>query len=110
MNDFYSVNNFFTVFVIICRDQIGLFWSDLSNHVRNNSPHTLTQYTPTITEGDGSTSPPTRHVIGHIPDPSLGPILIPAAPPYSHSQSNGIESEQGSSGQFPAQISSVHNL
>ena len=71
---------------------------------------TLTHHTPTITEGDGSASPPTRHVIGHIPDPSLGPILIPAVPPYSHSQSNGIESEQGGNEQFPAQISSVHNI
>ena len=45
---------------------------------------------PTLTQHTSSTSPPSSH----IPDPALGPILVPAAPPYSHSQSSGMESEQ----------------
>ena len=57
-----------------------------------------------------STSPPSSQVISHIPDPALGPILIPAAPPYSHSQSSGMESEQSNNSQLPVHISSVRNL
>ena len=63
-------------------------------------PPTLTHHTP-------STSLPSSQAVGRIPDPALGPILIPAAPPYSHSRTNGMEPEQG---QLPVQISSVRNL
>ena len=61
------------------------------------SPFTLPpQHTP-------STSLPSSH----IPDPALGPILVPAAPPYSHSQSSGMESEQSIGRQLPVHISSI---
>ena len=50
---------------------------------------------------------PTAQAIDRIPDPALGPVLISAAPPYSHSQSSGMEPEQGGNQQ---PISSVHSL
>lgn len=55
-------------------------------------------------------SPPTAQAIDRIPDPVLGPVLISAAPPYSHSQSSGMESERESNQQLPVPISSVHSL
>ena len=57
---------------------------------------------PTITQHTSSTSPPSSH----IPDPVLGPILVSAAPPHSHSQSSGMESEQSNGRQLPVHISS----
>ena len=65
---------------------------------------------PTLTHHAPSTSPPSNQAISHIPDPALGPILVPAAPPYSHSQSSGMESEQVNDRQLPVHISSVANL
>ena len=56
---------------------------------------------PTLTQHTSSTSPPSSH----IPDPALGPILVPAAPPYS--QSSGMESEQSNGRQLPVHISSI---
>ena len=71
-------------------------------------PPTLTHDSTIIS--NGSMSPPTAQAIDRIPDPALGPVLISAAPPYSHSQSSGTESERESNQQLPVPISSVHSL
>ena len=70
-------------------------------------PPTLTHHTPTI--NDVSTSPPSNQTISHIPDPVLGPTLVPAAP-YSNSQSSDLEPESGSNRQVTVPVSCVHSL